>query len=115
MKVRRTIYSWKMNVIPSSIRFNKEPFILARYQEELGKDYKRITLFFDFQRSEGNFEEPDLSYFGDDDSDAPSSCNKHQKCEVEPKCSSDHNSSTQCDQFDEDQQLKKTHKLECED
>jgi len=33
--------------------------------------------------SEGNFDEHDLTDFGDDDSDAPSSCNQHQKCEID--------------------------------
>lgn len=38
---------------------NKESFTLGRYQEEVGKDFKRITLFLcpelDYQISEGNF------------------------------------------------------------
>lgn len=38
----------------------KEPFSLRRYQEEIGKDYKRITMFictaYDYNISEGDFE-----------------------------------------------------------
>jgi len=95
----------------------KEPCTLSRYQEELGKDYKRITLFLcpdhDFQISEGNFDEHDSTDLGDDDSDAPS--NKRQKCEIDLTCNSDHKTSTQCDPFSQDQQLEMTQKLECED
>jgi hypothetical protein len=40
--------------IPGS---DKEPFTLSRYHEELGKDFKRITLFIcpnhDFLKAEG--------------------------------------------------------------
>ena len=98
----------------------KEPFTLSRYQEELGKDFKRITLFLcpnhDFQISEGNFDEHDgLTDFGDDDSDAPTSCSKRQKCEIDLTCNIDHKTSTQCDQFHQDQQMEMTQKLEYED
>lgn len=98
----------------------KEPFTLNRYQEELGKDYKRITLFLcpdhDFQISEGNFDEDDdLTDFGDDDSDAPGSCNKRQKCEIDLTCDTDHKTSTQCDRVYQDQQMEMTRKLKCED
>ena len=115
MKVRHTIYSWRMDRKPSFYPVQTRSHLhWPDTKEELGKDYKRITLFlcpeFDFQTSEGNFDELHLSDFADDDSDVPSSCNKRQKREVEPTCSSDHNSSTQCDQ-----QLEKTHKLECDD
>ena len=41
----------------------KEPFSLKRYQEEIGKDYKRITMFicsvYDYNISEGDFEAAD--------------------------------------------------------
>ena len=88
----------------------KEPFTLSRYQEHLGKDCKRITLFLcpdhDFQISEGNFDEHDSTDLGDDDSDAPSY--KRQKCEIDLTCNSDHKTSTQCDQFSQDQQLEMT-------
>ena len=96
----------------------KEPFTLSRYQEEQGKDYKRITLFLcpdhDFQISDGNFDEHDgLTDFGDDDSDAPTSCNKHQKCKIDLTCNIDHKTSTQCDQFHQDQQMEMDQKHEC--
>lgn len=97
----------------------KELFTLSRYQEELGRDYKRITLFLcpdhDFQISEGNFDEHDSTDFGNDDSGAPSSCNKRQKCEIDLTCNSDHKTSTQCDQLYQDQQMEMTPKPECED
>lgn len=36
---------------------DKEPFTLARYHEEIGKDFKRITLYlcanYDFMKAEG--------------------------------------------------------------
>ena len=71
----------------------------------------------DFQISQGNFDEHNnLTDFGDDESDAPTaSCNKRQKCEIDLTCSIDHKTSTQCDQFHQDQQMEMTHKLECED
>ena len=96
-----------------------EPFTLSRYQEELGKDYKRITLFLcpdhDFQISQGTFDEHDSTDFGGDDSDAPSSSSKRQKCEIDLTCNIDHKTSTQCDQFFEDQQMEMTQKLKYED
>ena len=96
-----------------------EPFTLSRYQEELGRDYKRIILFLcpdhDFQISQGNFDEHDSTDFGDGDSDAPSSSSKRQKCEIDLTCNIDHKTSTQCDQFFEDQQMEMTQKLKCED
>ncbi|PFX15215.1 Protein HEG-like 1 [Stylophora pistillata] len=105
----------KALLLPGS---KKELFTLSRYQEELGKDFKRITFFLcpdrDFQISEGNFDEHDLTDFGDDDSDAPSSCNKRQKCEIDLTCNSDHKTSTQCSQFYQDQLMEMTPKLECE-
>lgn len=105
----------KALLLPGS---KKELFTLSRYQEELGKDVKRITFFLcpdrDFQISEGNFDEHDLTDFGDDDSDAPSSCNKCQKCEIDLTCNSDHKTSTQCSQFYQDQLMEMTPKLECE-
>ena len=97
----------------------KELFTLGRYQEELGKDYKRITLFLcpdhDFQISEGYFDQHDLTDFGDDDDDAPSSCNKRQKCEIDLTSNIEHKTSTQCDQFYQDQQMDMTQQVECED
>lgn len=69
----------------------------------------------DFQISQGNFDEHDSTDFGDGDSDAPSSSSKRQKCEIDLTCNIDHKTSTQCDQFFEDQQMEMTQKLKCED
>lgn len=48
----------------------KELFTLSRYQEEVGKDFKRITLYLcsncDFEISEGYFDDEELSDFGKD-------------------------------------------------
>ncbi|CAH3023959.1 unnamed protein product [Porites evermanni] len=47
----------------------KELFTLRRYQEEIGKDFERITLFLctdhDLKKSEGHFESTDSSSSGD--------------------------------------------------
>ena len=78
----------------------KEPFSLGRYQEEIGKDFKRITLYlcrdYDFQVSEGNFDEDDLDDF---------STTKRQKCDIDLTCKSDPQTSTKHDQleFEHDQ------------
>ena len=52
----------------------KEVFTLSRYQEEIGKDFKRITLYlcsnYDFEISEGYFDDEELTGFekdGDND------------------------------------------------
>ena len=56
-----------------------------------------------------------MTDFGDDDSDAPSLCNKRQKCEIDLTCKNDHKTSTQCDQFYQDHQMVMVQKLKCED
>ena len=119
MKVKRTIYYWRMGKSPLFTRVKERALYTGRYQEELGKDYKRITLFLcpdhDFQISEGYFDQHDLTDFWDDDDDAPSSCNKHQKCEIDLTSNIEHKTSTQCDQFYQDQKMDMTQQLECED
>ena len=69
----------------------------------------------DFQISEGNFDVHDSTDFGDDDSDAPSSCNKCQKCEIDLTCNINHKKSTQCDQSYQNHRMEMTQKFECED
>ena len=68
----------------------KEVFTLSRYQEEIGKDLKRITLYlcsnYDFEISEGYFDDEELTGFqkdGNNDLKALMECEKpakHARC-----------------------------------
>ena len=57
----------KAILLPGS---SKEPFILSRYQEEIGKDFKRITVYLcsnhDFQIAEGYFDDEHMGSFETD-------------------------------------------------
>ena len=57
----------KAILLPGS---NKEPFILSRYQEEIGKDFKRITVYLcsnhHFQIAEGYFDDEHMGSFETD-------------------------------------------------
>ena len=94
---------------------NKESFTLGRYQEEVGKDFKRITLFlcpeFDFQISEGNFDENDLSDFENDGSGSP---NKRRKWEIDLMCDIDCQTSSKDDCLDHDQELERNLQVEAD-
>ena len=74
---------------------NKEPFTLYRYQEEVGKDFERISLFlcqdYDFQKWEGNFDDSDSIDVSLYSNGVP---NKRQKCDIDLICDTDHKTST---------------------
>ena len=94
---------------------NKESFTLGRYQEEVGKDFKRITLFLcpelDYQISEGNFHENDLSDFENDGTDSP---NKRRKWEIDLTCEFDCQTNSKHDCLDNDQELEQSLQVEAD-
>ena len=102
----------KVLFLPGS---NKESFTLGRYQEEVGKDFKRITLFlcpeFDFQVSEGKLDENDLSDFENDGSGSP---NKRRKWEIDLTCDIDCQTSSKDDCLDHDQELERNLQVEAD-
>lgn len=100
----------KVLFLPGSI---KESFTLGRYQEEVGKDFKRITLFLcpelDYQISEGNFVENDLTDFGNDATDSP---NKRRKWKVDLTCEFDCQTNSKHDCLDNHQELEQSLQVE---
>ena len=94
---------------------NKKSFTLGRYQEEVRKDFKRITLFLcpelDYQISEGNFDENDLSDFENDGTDSP---NKRRKWEIDLTCEFHSQTNSKHDCLDNDQELEQSLQVEAD-